>query len=141
VKSGRPREEFPAKVGRLWSVAFAPDGRSLAVGGSEGIVVRALSSGNVRRWSCPKGVVTVVHYFPDGATLASCGLDGSVDLWDIARDRVLPRCSLSGQTCRVKAMAVSPDGTTIVSGGDDAKLRIWELAGHSTLASLTPAIR
>jgi WD40 repeat protein len=137
--SGRVREQFFAGCGPLWSVAYAPDGRSLALGGERRIEFLELSTGRSRRWKSLRGPVTSVRYLPGGTTLASSSLEGAVVLWDVSRERIVPRGGLNGQTSRVKALAVSPDGGTIVSGGDDAVLRFWELSYVNTTDLTAPA--
>jgi WD40 repeat protein len=75
------------------------------------------------------GDVYFARYSPDGATLATCGKDGTVRLRDPA----------SGQTRRVlgpvgtelNGLALSPDGSRLAACGDDSVIRVWELAAGS----------
>ncbi|MEO8700655.1 MAG: protein kinase [Kofleriaceae bacterium] len=108
----------------LWSVAFSPDGRELAVGGDAGIVHRLdgklVSIGELRGhtkriWS--------LAYSPDGATIASAGEDTTVRLWAAGAARIL-----RGHTQRVYSVSFSPDGANLVSGGDDRALWLWSVA-------------
>lgn len=69
------------------SVAFSPDGRTVASGGSDG-VVRIWRTGTQRTAGRPlighhQGI-TSIAFAPDGRTLASSGFDGTVRLWDLA---------------------------------------------------------
>ena len=73
-----------------FSVAFSPDGRTLAT---------ASSSGDVKFWHLPtmmhvttlkaQGHVGELAFFPDGQTLAVGYLDRTVELWHVDRDKEL----------------------------------------------------
>lgn len=60
----------------------------------------------------------------DSKTLASCGRDNTIRLWNV-KDRELIVTLPS--TDWVKSVAFSPDDKTLASGGDDDKVRVWKL--------------
>jgi WD40 repeat protein len=105
----RLEEPLTGQAGEVWSVVFAPDGRTLAtVGTQDGIVIlwdvsegdrparvgEPLTGDTGRVWS--------VAFASDGQTLVTGGLDGTVTLWDLerfnqTRDHLLERaCDLTG---------------------------------------------
>ena len=78
---------IPGRAGWVTSLAFAPDGRTLA--SSHDDEGRKF----VRLWAIPKGGLGAtldaashsVTFAPDGRTIATGRMDGTVDLWDVAR--------------------------------------------------------
>ena len=78
---------------------------------------------------------------PDGTTLASSSVDGTVKLWDVATKT--NTATLRGDF-KVRSVAFSPDGTTLAAGlgdGDDADgtVMLWDVATKTNIASLGPA--
>jgi WD domain, G-beta repeat len=68
------------------SLAFAPDGRVLAVGSLQGeVLLYDLPSGKeLGRFKGHRGGVAALAFSPDGARLASGGVDATVLVWDAA---------------------------------------------------------
>jgi WD40 repeat protein len=80
------------------------------------------------------GRVRGLAYTPDGSTLASCGADAMVRLWDRATGR--PIRSLKGDLGRsanyryeVFGVAISPGGDWLASASQSGQLLLWSLAG------------
>jgi hypothetical protein len=123
----RARLEGQGGVGVL-SVAWSPDGRTLALGYSNGSVRLWDASSDSKRASVPLAVlrneVPSVAWSPDGRTLAWGSSFGSIHLWDLASGAA--KAHLKGHAGVVASLAWSPDGKTLASGSSDRSVRLWD---------------
>ena len=121
---------------QLSSVAIAPDGTWLAIGGNDG-TVRIWDTVTKQDRSKPARYrvgVAALAIAPDGTWLAIGGNDGTVRIKnsDNGRTQVI----IPGYGGRVCAMAVSPDDNWLAIGSDSGMVRIWNAASGQRLASL-----
>jgi WD40 repeat protein len=120
----------PGRLGTLYGLDIAPDGKLLAVGGvgptphEAWIYLVSLPAGQiVRTLRGHAETVIAVKFFPDGKRLASCGEDKTARIWNVETghcDQVL-----TGHTGHVYDLAISPDGQRIVTVAFDGTARIW----------------
>ena len=118
------------------AVAYAPDGKTLATGGSDRTVRLwdTVSGQEVGQLRGHRGGVYAVGFSPGGKILASGGGNMALKLWDLASGKCV--ANLSGHTAVVKCLAFTADGRYLFSGGGDRSLSThragqairWDLA-------------
>jgi WD40 repeat protein len=117
----------------FFSVAFSPDGKTIASGDNHEIVrLHDLASGHSVWDRELKGPGHSVAFSPDGKTLASGGTN-SLCLWDRASGQRRWEKKRKSIWSIFESIAFSPDGKTIASGGDDNTLRLWDATSGETL--------
>jgi hypothetical protein len=115
------------------TIAFTPDGKRLATGGSDHVV---------RLWDPQTGAavltlaefdgpVTCLAFSPSGDRLATGTEDRSLRVWNSKPGAEVR--ALVGHTASVWGVAFSPDGTRLASGGLDQTVRLWDLSTGNVL--------
>jgi WD40 repeat protein len=122
-----------------YKLVFSPDGKRLA-GHTEANLVR----GVVKLWDVSKGellftlqghetFIARVAFSPDGARLASAGLDTAVKVWDLSTGKLIYTLK---QDQAVHSVAFSPDGKRLASGSSSGQIKIWDAGEGVELLTL-----
>jgi hypothetical protein len=117
---------FSGQTAEVLCLAFAPDGRTLAVGDSAG-TLRLWDVARKREVASRRGHTSriwSVAFSPDGRRLVTGGGDSNVKLWDLAPLQEV--ASLTGHDGPVRAVAFSPDGNTLATTSTDGSVRLWQ---------------
>jgi WD40 repeat protein len=124
--TGRLLRHFDGHPGRADSVAWSPDGKSLASGGPDGVCYwEAGTWRQTGRRDGPGDYNLGIVVSPDGKLLASGGMSDTLWLWDRASGKEV-RTFANKKTYRSRPIAFSPDGTRLVAFVEH--LAVWDVA-------------
>ncbi|MBI5931562.1 MAG: protein kinase [Chloroflexi bacterium] len=116
------------------SVAFSPDGRSIASGGRDNQIIVWDAQNHTKRYVLTghEDWINSVAFSPDGTVLASGSADNTVRLWDVASGQMLDQ-PLEASIGAVWSVRFSPDGQFLAAGGEDGLIQIWDVKTHLPL--------
>ncbi len=122
------------------SLAFAPDGNTLASGSWEGTIkLWRASDGKLLKTLTGHSIsVYSVAFSPDGKILASGSRDKTIRLWRVSPSTSSEQAlkTLTGHSEWVESVAFSPDGQVLASGSKDMTIKLWRVSGGKLLKTL-----
>jgi len=126
VKTGEETLTVVGPPGDIRSIAFSPDGTTLAAGSAETIELWRIRIGRATRTLRAKGrsgqSIRSVAFSRDGKLLAAAG-HTAIGLWDVAGGQEVHRPP--HHDLDVICVAFSPDGKFLASADDDT-IRLWD---------------
>ena len=140
----QPRESLDAVERPIGSVAFSPDGKTLAAvsfvlqGGGPGQVILCDPASGARSGACElQAAPRRVAFAPDGKTLAAGLDDGTIVLWDPATGP--GGATVAGHAAQIVSLSFAPDGRTLASAAFDGSVKLWRLPRPPLVARSTLA--
>ncbi len=118
--------------GRVNTLAFSPDGKTLVTGSGE-----PSRSGELKQWDAATGAlvqefknahsdtVQSVDFSGDGKLLATGAADRFVKVWTVADAKLVK--SFEGHTHQVLGVTIKRDGRIVASAGADNAVKVWSL--------------
>ncbi len=132
--------DFEGHKDALYSIAVAPDGKTLATGSYDQKIKlwNAETGKEIKTLSGHNGAVFGLAFRPDGKILASASADRTVKLWDVAAGE--RRDTLSQPLKEQFTVAFSPDGKRLFAGGADNRIRAWQIS-ETAAETTNPILR
>jgi predicted NACHT family NTPase len=136
TKANLAKSTFTKVFSFVLSVAFSPDGKTLAIGDDSGVVRIWETKTRKELWICQghTGRVNSVVFSPNGQILASASNDRTVKLWDIQTSEC--HKTLHGHTHKVNSVAFRPDGQMLASASSDLTVKLWDVETTECLKTL-----
>jgi WD40 repeat protein len=127
--------------GKVKSVVFSPDGKTLAAGGADRSQQVKLwdvaTKQKVRAFSWKEGIyadgASSIAISPNGRTLAAGNANNTVILWDLATGQQLLHFE---HTAGVFSVTFSPDGQTLALGCQNNTVSLWDVATGEEIRTL-----
>ncbi len=113
VTTGAKRAEGRAHADMIQCADVAPDGKTLATGGYDRLVMLwdMATLKPMRTFKDHTDAVAAVAFAPDGKTLATAGADRTVKLWNLADGRRIK--TLSDSTGELQSLVFARDGARV----------------------------
>ncbi|MBW4681387.1 MAG: DUF4365 domain-containing protein [Microcoleus vaginatus WJT46-NPBG5] len=121
------RHKFQEEEGCIKDIAWAPDGRMLAIAFLNNTIQICDIEDGKTIWvlSGSSSQINSIAWSPDGQTLASGCCDTTIWLWNIKTGK--RRRQLKGHADWVCKVSWSPDGNTLASSSRDQTIRLWDM--------------
>ncbi|QDU75713.1 WD domain, G-beta repeat [Bremerella volcania] len=142
---GKPALEIAGLPGKVTSLHFARDGKQIAVAsGLTGLAGYAAifttdTGKEVQNFKGHGDILFDAEISPDGKTIATCGYDRKIVLWDIESGKQLHE--LTGHNGAVYDVGFSPNSKFLVSGSADDTCKVWRVSDAMRLDTLPQPLK
>jgi WD40 repeat protein len=120
----KPSHIFREHKDEVEYVAFSPDGEKIVSASRDGIIIVRRKDGKlVRTLNGHIGSVNKVSFSSDNKTIASCGADKTVKLWN-------SKGKFEGHVNAIFKISFSADSNTIATASNDGTVKLWDRNGR-----------
>jgi RNA polymerase sigma factor (sigma-70 family) len=138
LATGKLLRSFPTGYSNIL-FALSPDGRTLVETHQANWEIRlwdVASGKNLGQLQWKEGSYwpSSFAFSPDGKTLASGNMLGSIDLWDLTTDAHMAHLKTPKE--QIGTVAFTPDGKTLVAAADKT-ITLWDVVSRKELRKLT----
>ncbi len=123
LQTGKLLSELQGSVGTIYSLAFSPDGRTLAAGRDK-IAVWDLDAQNAMPLYERNQLAVSLAFSPNGQTIAAGGTKGEIVQWDFRQSS--QRWPLQGSKYGPRSLAFSPDGSFLATDGGIGTIMLFQ---------------
>jgi WD40 repeat protein len=135
VETGNALPPLTGYRGWINEVAFAPDGKTIALAGADSQLIHfwdVATATECRIAAGHRGQIQTISFSPDGKLVATAGgdwrdRDHTIYLWDAGTGKEVRK--FVGHAGKIRTLHFSPDGKRLVSGSEkEGDFRIWDVA-------------
>ena len=143
ARTGELIRTLTGHSGRVYAVAFSPDGKFLAAGNwpekdkTSSIKVWNLTTGEVTAtFSSGLGGCWCVEFSRDGKRLFGWVQGRGVEMWDLATEKLVRTFEVKAEAGGFYHLGLSPDGKRIVCNDTPTTAKVWEIEGDNPPVTL-----
>lgn len=120
---------------QVWSIAFSPDGKTIASGGKEEVRLWDVATGELkRRLNANMGDTTSLAFFAGGKMLAGAQQPEAIRIWDTETGEL--KRTFVGDVNYARMIAISPNEKLLASATPNQPIGIWDLQAGTLKWSL-----